>query len=278
MAEQTIYDKILDVNPRIIFIAVFVILMIPFLFPLGIPVKITDYVIEYRDAMDDVPEGGTVWMSLDSAIGGMIETGGSMVVTAKYFTNDRPDVHIIFVGMHYDSLLAFKSYIQPIVKDREYGVDYVWLGYIPGADAAISKLADDIKGIIYTDFEGTPVSELPIMDNINNANDIDLLFSYDTYGHAWSYVGHWQARYNTKIALGPMTSGLSTAAMYFTAGQIVGLVAGTRGSAELEQLTGYLGFASSTVDALNLGLILVLVLLVICNVGYWGKRLTGVES
>ncbi|MBS7657526.1 hypothetical protein KEJ33_06355 [Candidatus Bathyarchaeota archaeon] len=63
------------------------------------------------------------------------------------------------------------------------------------------------------------------------------------------------------------------ASVYFTAGQIVGFCGGSRGCAELERLTGYLGIATPTMDALNLSLIFALVLLIICNVGYHGSRM-----
>jgi hypothetical protein len=222
--------------------------------------------------MDDVPQGAHVVISLDSSVGGILETGGAMVATVKYYINHRPDVKLLIWGMHYDVPIVWVQYIEPAIMSadtpREYGVDYAYLGYVPGADAAIGKLSDDIRGVISVDAFGTPIDQLPIMDGINNADDIALLHSYDTYGHSWSYIGHWNARYGTDINLTVMAGSTPLAAVYFDAGQIVGFCGGPLGSAELEKLTGYPGIATPTMDSANLALIFALLLLAIGNVGY----------
>lgn len=268
-------DRVLSIPPQAIFAVLFVLIFIPYIRPVSIPIPVTDYVRRYKDSMDAVPQGGHVVLSLDSSIGGILETGGAMVATVKYYVNRRPDVKLIIWGMHYDCPIVWSRFIEPLLKDRKYGVDYVWFGYIPGADAAIGKLSDDIRGILQYDAYGKAVDDLPIMQGIRNANDIALLHTYDTYGHAWSYIGHWQARYKTKLNLTVMSANIPLAAVYFTAGQIVGFCGGSRGCAELERITGFLGIATPTVDALSLSLLYGLVLLAVSNIAFWTGRRRG---
>jgi hypothetical protein len=182
--------------------------------------------------------------------------------------------------MHYDCPIVWSQYIQPVFEEsnQQYGEDYVWLGYVPGGDSAIGKLSDDIRGVISVDAYSTHIDQLAVMDGVEGAEDIDLLQTYDTYGHAWSYIGHWNARYGTKINLTLMAGGIPRAEVYYTAGQIIGFCGGPRGSAELEALLNYPGIATPTMDSANLALIFSLFLLVIGNVGTFIQSSTGREE
>ncbi|MBS7657525.1 hypothetical protein KEJ33_06350 [Candidatus Bathyarchaeota archaeon] len=138
-AKSSLFDKMLSIPSQIIFLILFLLILVPYIRPIMLPVPITSYVIRYKEAMDAVPKGGHVVISLDSSIGGVLETGGAMVATVKYYVNNRPDVKLIIWGMHYDSPIVWSLFIEPILKNRKYGEDYVWFGYIPGADAAIGN-------------------------------------------------------------------------------------------------------------------------------------------
>jgi hypothetical protein len=276
MSSDSLADKLLSVPSNVIFLVVFILILIPYIRPLVLPINITQVVDDYQKAMEDVPQNGRVVISLDSSVGGILETGGAMVATVKFYLNQRPDVDMIIWGMHYDCPIVWSQYIEPVFEgsDAVYGEDYVWLGYIPGADSAIGKLSDDITGVIAVDAYGTPIDQIPIMEGVENANDIDLLFSYDTYGHGWSYIGHWNARYNTKIDLTIGAGGIPQAEVYYANGQVEGFCGGPKGCAELETLLGYPGIAIPTMDSANLALIFSLFLLLICNVGTYMKRLS----
>jgi hypothetical protein len=278
MSKNSLGDKLLSLPPNVIFAIVFILILIPYIRPLVLPINITQVVQDYKKAMDDVPQNGIVVISLDSSVGGILETGGAMVASVKFYLNQRPDVKIIIWGMHYDCPIVWGQYIEPVFEnsDAVYGEDYAWLGYIPGADSAIGKLSDDIKGVIAVDAYGTPIEQLPIMEGLEDATDVDLLMSYDTYGHGWSYIGHWNARYNTKIDLTTGASGIPQLEVYYANGQIEGFCGGPKGSAELETLLGYPGIAIPTMDSANLALMFSLFLLLICNLGTYMQRISTV--
>jgi len=268
-AKKSLMYRLSNVPHQVIGALTLIVIALPYLMPVGIPLKITPYSEQFKAALDAVPEGGNVAFSLDSAMGGTTETGGMIRATIKYFIYDRPDVHIVMWGMHYDCVLVFNTFVADVLEDADYGKEVAWFGYIPGTDAAIAKLSDDLKGILSVDFYGTPVAQLEIMDNINGAPDFDLLLSFDTYGHADSYVGHWYERYKTKIAIGMLSGSIPVATMRFTAGQIVGFCGGVKGAAELEALLKYPGPAYTNYDVMNVANLFAIGLLLFGNITYF---------
>lgn len=267
--DKKLFGRWDDIPPQAFFWATVILIAIPYMYPLGTPLILTDYTKGYFTALTEVPQGGTVVMSLDSAMGGIIETGGAMAVTTKYFVTQRPDVKLIIWGMHYDAPLVYDSIMVPILKDLEYGVNYIYFGYLPGGEAAVAKLADDPKGMLRFDFSGNSVEQYPIMDDLNNADDVDLVAYYST-GLVGGYIGHWFERYGTKIVGTGLAGGITTATMQIDAGQLIGFAAGVRGSAELEQIAGFPSFATSTLDALNVMNLFIIVILILANVVYYG--------
>jgi hypothetical protein len=272
MAEKSLLSKLENIRPQFIFWGLFILILLPFLFPLNTPITISRYTTAFATQLRAVPNGGNVLLSLDTGIGAITETGGAIVVTAKFFANERPDVHLVIWGIHYDSILVYRTYVEPYLKALKYGTQYAWLGYIPGGEAAIAKLSDDIEGILASDFYGTAISSIPLMKDVKNAKSFDLVVTSDTYGYITAYIGHWFQRYNTKILHDCTMGSAPTDIAYFTANQIVGFSPGARGSAELEKLLKFPGFAGSVVDALNVGIVYLVGLLIIGNIGYFARR------
>lgn len=270
--QKGLIDKLGNIPHQVITGLLLLVIALPFLFPVGIPLKITPYSLQIKNALEEVPEGGTILLSLDSAMGGTSETGGAIEAVTKYVVYDRPDVRIIMWGLHYDAIMVFNTFAKDTLEDAEYGTQYVWFGYVPGADAAIAKLSDDVTGILAVDFYGTPTEDLEIMKDINNADDFDLIFTFDTYGHADSYVGHWFERYQTKIVMAVLSGSIPMASMRFTAGQIVGFCGGVKGAAELEKVLGYPGPAYANYDVMNIANIYALALLMIGNLVYFANK------
>lgn len=276
--QKGILDRLGNIPYQLICGLLLIVIAVPYLRPVGMPLSITPYSVQFKGALDAVPEGGNVVLSLDSAMGGTSETGGAIRAVTKYLIYDRPDLRVVMWGMHYDSVLVFNTFCKDVLEDAEYGSQVVWFGYVPGADAAIAKLSDDIKGILAVDFYGTPTGDIEIMKAVNSADDIDLLISFDTYGHDASYVGHWFERYKTKIAIAVLSGSIPMASMRFTAGQIVGFCGGVKGSAELEKILEYPGPAYKNYDVMNVANIYALALLVLGNAVYIINKMMGVKT
>ncbi len=130
----------------------------------------------------------------------------------------------------------------------KYGVDWVQLPYMPGYTAAIVAFLEDVHTAVATDVYGTPLSELPLMNDLRNYEDIDL----------W-ICPHWSFDLVVRFA----TAERGIPAMYFAQAAAyagyspymmaypdkVWMTNGFLGGAQYEKLVGVAGLGHSAIDA-----------------------------
>lgn len=269
----------MEFDLRIIGWIMVILIIFAYLVPLGIPITIGKNTIAFAQAMKNVSSGGTVVLSNDCGVNALYNLGGGMAVVGKYFA-ERGDVKIIIWGMSADTFIVYQQVFKPIFEQTKlkYGEDYVLIGYIPGGESAVAKLADDIPGIVKADYFGTPISNIPLMKNIINAKSINLVFTWDTGDTRDYYVAHWFQRYGTKICIGVVALNAIDLETKLAAGQIVGGTADIRGGAELELNFHYLGTSIHGTDILSITHIYVLVLLVLGNIVFFIQKRSAKSS
>ena len=54
---------------------------------------------------------------------------------------------------------------------KEYGIDYVNLGYKPGAEAVVKGIAADIRTLYTIDLKGTSINDIPMMKDVINVEN-----------------------------------------------------------------------------------------------------------
>jgi hypothetical protein len=236
-----------------------------YLHPLGLPITIGKNTISFANAMKNVPSGGTVVLSIGFGVNALVNFGGQCLVATKYFA-DRGDVKIIIWGSSTDTMAVYEQLLRPALVKKQYGVDYVVLGYFSGGETGVAKLSDDIAGVFKTDTFGTPIEKLPIMTGIQDASDIALLMTFDnSYERNW-YVGQWYQRYQSKIVVTVVAIDLIDVERMMAAGQLVGGSSDVRGAAELEIYFGYPGRSVIGTDVSSLGHAYMILLLIFGNI------------
>ena len=58
---------------------------------------------------------------------------------------------------------------------KKYCIDYVNLGFKTGAEAVIKGIAADIRALYTVDLKGTPISDIPMMNDVINIEDFDFV-------------------------------------------------------------------------------------------------------
>ena len=51
---------------------------------------------------------------------------------------------------------------------KEYGIDYVNLGFRPGNEAVVKGVASDLRAMYTSDIKGTSIDDIPMMEGIKN--------------------------------------------------------------------------------------------------------------
>ncbi|MFH0939687.1 MAG: hypothetical protein V1899_10480 [Planctomycetota bacterium] len=117
----------------------------------------------------------------------------------------------------------------------EYGKDWVNLGYRPGRDAMIQKIANtqDIRQTLGVDARGTPLAEVPCMRNIKNIKNVKLLAEFTgLVGALDSWLQFFQtADYRPPMVHGCTSITIPEAYIYLDSGQLIGLHEGIAGAA-----------------------------------------------
>jgi len=117
------------------------------------------------------------------------------------------------------------------------------------------------------------LSEFPIMQNINSAADVDLIISIETGTPGLTeWLRQWQEPYRTPIIVGCIGVSAPGMAPFLQSGQLSALLPGLTSSAEYELLINRKGLAIAGVDAVSMSHILIVLLVVLGNVGYFINR------
>jgi hypothetical protein len=269
--ENTIVNKLLTLDARIIYVIVLACLTYPLINPIGLPLPIDPLTIAFKNEVDALKPGDLVVVMVDMEQGVVGDVGpGSIVFMNEIFA--KPGVKFIQVCFYRaDAPIIFDTQVMPYVdqKDKVYGEDWVNIGYIEGAAAAQAAFAADFH-LSNIDVFGTPLEEIPLMKEARSMEDAVLVVQFGS-----GSAGKMQMMampYNKRFISG-VTS------MYFImerpevdAGLIHGMLNGMKGGAEYEFLTKRPGRGVAGMDSISLQHSFLIVIALIANVLYIYQR------
>ncbi len=139
---------------------------------------------------------------------------------------------------------------------------------VPGEEIAIRDFVKDIWGSVGgVDQYGTPLEQLPLMEDIKDITDIDLVISV---AGATPGTNEWmtqmQAPYNKPFIAMATAAGYNAQLPFFRSGALLGITKGARGTAEFELLTGVTGPATTLMSAQSAGHVIIILCVVVANV------------
>jgi len=275
MSESTsLIEKLENIDKRVIYWLLITFMAIPFISPIGLPVTIATTTRESFNIVDNLNEGDVVAFNVVStAVWG--ELGPSQVVIFKHLLQKK--CKVVMYGIVMDAPMGIKliidnskSFIDEV--GAEYGVDYVNMGYFAGMETAIASLAVDTPGTMKASFEGTPISQLPIMEGIENAGDFALVIDFDSEDQFVFYARHWISNYDVEqIVIG---TGWAEPAIipYWNAGMVKSFATGLNGGAGWEILAKMKGEAVIGLDAISTSHLFFLFVVLFGNLIHFIKR------
>jgi len=272
---QNIFERLQNIDRRVFYWVLFITLMVPFIYPIGLPVKVVKNTRDLYEGItgDNINPGDIALMNFGYGVSAWSECAPGFTVSAKALF--REGARIVFIGAHYDVELSFNKLKNDAAADfagKVDGVDYVFLGYFAGGESAIAQLATDAWTVYPEDHYGTPVADIPLMQDFHGWQDIAVVLSSDTGDVGSYFLRQWQGAHGTKLAEIGIAMNGSTDYPYYLAGNFFGLSIGSRGGAELEVLIGEPGEATTAMDSINASHLLIVVAVILANVGYLLSR------
>jgi hypothetical protein len=281
MAEEKrgILDRIENLDRRILYSIVILCIALPILRPLGLPIEINDSTESCYNFIQSLQEGSVVLVGFETGAAGWPELGPQLNVFMQHLFDKN--AKIIIVSGNVDGAMLAEQYSLPtLVKPgKEYGVDWVNLGYIAGGETGIAAFASDIRSLVPKDYFGAPLDEIPMMRDINSAADFDLAIccSWGTPGLG-EYLRQYYTNYGVPVIIGAQVVSVPGTVPYYQSGQIVGYTSGLRGAGEYEILIKRPGYAVSSLDAASVYHVVVFLFIVVGNVAFIAKKMVSKEE
>ena len=272
---SSIIDRIDNINPQIIYIILFILVALPLVRPFGLPVPVTQYTRDVYNLIEELPPGGVVYFSPNYGPAGDPTFGSAARAIAQHIFN-RP-LRVIFMSYAVNGPLMVDHTLEriDIPPDKEYGVDYVNLGYIAGMETAMASIAADVHNAFPNDVYETPIGEIPMMADIIDGGDIDLIISFSGDGNNFeAHMRQFQTIYGNKIAVVLYGIMLPQLTMYYPH-NIMGIINGLKGGAEYEYLINKPGFGLASMDGQSSSHLMILGFMILGNIAYWVKRQQG---
>ena len=151
--EKSLIDQVLNIDSRWIFLLLSIVLIIPLVRPIGFPIAISSYTRDFYNYISGLEPGSLVLIWSTMGWGWWpSEYRPATIAFVQYLIDN--DIKFITICGHPDDPLIWDHIVHDLIdlKDYEYGVDYLILGYYPGEEAAKAAFASNVRSIVKTDY------------------------------------------------------------------------------------------------------------------------------
>lgn len=292
-----ILDRLQRVDRRWIYLLVGLSCIVPYIFPLGLPIGATSAVRALFERVETLEPGSTVMISFDYGP----STGPENDPMAQMFMRHalQKGHKVLAIALWplggltegNEEFLAATGGWDPETLElrnfpgRYYGVDAVYMGYKDGALPAMRQMHEQFHAVFPTDYYlRAPADSLALTAAVHGYSDIAFCFSVST-----GVIGeYWANLVNAQFGL-PVASGCTAVSApkyfaYLRAGQMFALLGGLKGAAEYEELVmnayprirelteAQVYYAAKGWDVQSLVYSIIIVFIILGNIAYLRER------
>ncbi len=244
-----LYEKIRDIDRRIIFLLMGLAVALPLIFTLRFPEFPTPMVKGLFNTIEKLPEGSKILMSFDYDPASEPELQPMATAWFRHCVERGHKVYITALWPIGQDMArqTIQNVKKDMVRKKEetgidlplvYGIDYVNLGYKSGGAGVINVMLTDIEKMFPVDVGNKAVSSIPMMKKVKNLRDFDLIVNISAGSPG---LKEW-IQFGADPAGVPIVGG-STAVQapllypYYPT-QLSGILGGLKSAAEYEKLLG----------------------------------------
>jgi len=259
-------NQLQKIDKRIIYAVFLIMVLIPLIFPIGIPIAISDYTRKFYDEVELLQKGDIVVMDLTYDAVGYPDV--NYQTEALIHQLGRKGIDIYFLSGEIVAI-NYATNFRKILEEQYgyvYGVNLVISPYLAGMEQGVKTFASDVKGTFPTDAYGNTMDDFQLMQRINSVWDFKVAFTVGT-SIAHEY---WLKQVPGMKILAPIgTTMLANVTTYLDSGQIAAILPGVRSAAEYESLLDLPGNQIAKMDAQSLGVFTILFFILLGNIGYF---------
>lgn len=279
MQIRDLLDRLQRLDRRIIYSILFVAVTFPFYLNWPpVRVEVSQEVGDAFKVIDQIPpHSNPLLLSFDYDPASAAElTPMAEAVLHHCFSKG---IRVLAISLQYSGLGAgIASEVVPRIASeygREKDVDWAFLGFQPNAVIAMLQMGEDFKKTFPNDYYGTPVNEIPMMESIQNYDQIPAVMTLAStaVGEYWAvYPG---SRYGLKVLAGLTAVYTADIQPFYQSGQISGILGGLKGAAEYEKQINRLGDGTAGMRSQKTVHYMIISFIVIGNIAYLLSRRRG---
>jgi hypothetical protein len=247
--------KLGRLDRRIIFFLIFLAVALPLLLNLILPVHTSPIVDRLFDKIESLPPGSNVLLSLDYGPATAPENQPMAESIARHALERDLRLYIMSLwATGPGQAVILVDMLGREFPEKAMGRDWVNIGYKAGNQGLINAILLDMKSMYTTDVNGTAVEDIPMMAEIDNLTDFDLIAGI---GSGFPGLKEWVqfAGDRGDIPVGGGVTAVEAPLLYpYYPSQLLGLMGGLQGAAEYEAalIRKYPKFKETAIDAVQL--------------------------
>jgi hypothetical protein len=261
-------EILMNVDRRVIFVVIALSVALPLVFPLNLPVLVSPEAEAYFAEIEKLQPGDEIIFSFDYEPDTMAELDPMSYATLRHAF--RRDLQVIALTNYAGGPGIVERILGETAAeyDREYGTDYVFLGYNPDYSATMLRMGESIQGTFPTDHYRTPTDSIPLLQEVDRYADIELLVTVTASALAEYWIIWAGGNYDQRVITGNTAIQAVLIYPYYAAGQLGGFLGGLKGAAEYEMLIGRDGAAVRGMDAQSMAHLIIVCFIILGNVGF----------
>lgn len=229
-------EKVGRLDRRVIFVMIALSVMVPLLLKLVFPVIPSKIVKDSYDQIEMLPPGSRVLLSLDYGPATAPENQPMASAMSRHALARDCKLYVMALwptGPGQANILI-DDVLRGEFPDKIEGEDWMHLGYKAGNQGLINLILLDMKSMYTTDADGTAINNIPMMQDVKNLTDFDLI---TCVGSGFPGMKEWVQFAGDRGDI-PITGGVTAVEaplLYpYYPKQLKGLMGGLQGVAEYE--------------------------------------------
>ena len=265
-------EKLMNIDRRIVFILVALAVIIPSLLNVSFPITVSQPTRSTYDYIEAMPPGSTLMIGFNYGPSSFAEL--HPMARAVIHHCFRKKIRVIGMTLIAEGATLGDKMLKGVAEETGavYGEDYVYLGFRPGATQVLLGMGTAIDSVYESDYAKTPLAEIPMMADITNYEQIDLVLDLASGSSTEWWVIYTNTRYNQQIAAGVTGVIVSQMYPYLQTKQLIGLMPGLLGAAEYEKLIGKPAKGTEGMSIQSFAHLLVVALVILGNIAFFIQR------